>query len=68
MKRRRKLGWRKIMVGRLTNVLPTALAAAVLLLLAAPCRAGKTAGGYVVVVSEATYAKADWRKVADALR
>ena len=55
------------MVGRWFNVMRAALAAAVLLSPAAPCRAGKTEGGYVVVISDATYAKADWRKVADAL-
>ena len=29
--------------------------------------AGKTAGGYMTVVSKATWANADWRKVVDAL-
>jgi len=52
------------MVLRPLNVLRVTLA---VLLVALPARAAKTKGGYVVVVSSATFAKADWRKVADAL-
>jgi len=33
----------------------------------APCHAAKTEGGYLVVVSKATYALPEWKKVVDAL-
>jgi zinc protease len=49
------------------NVLRVTLAVLLVALSALPARAAKTEGGYVVVVSSATFAKADWRKVADAL-
>ena len=55
------------MARRWVDVLRVALAVAAAVAIAAPARAGKTPGGYTVVVSEATCARADWRKVADAL-
>jgi len=56
------------MTGHRYGVLRAGLAVVVVLALAGPCAAGKTAGGYVVVVSKATYDKDDWRKVVDALK
>ena len=49
------------------NLLHLTLVAAVVALSVQPSQAAKTEGGYVVVVSTATFAKADWRKVVDAL-
>ncbi|MBT3199070.1 MAG: hypothetical protein HN350_04050 [Phycisphaerales bacterium] len=50
------------------SVMRMVLVVVATLMLADPCRAGKTPGGYQIVVSKATYAQADWRKVVDTLK
>jgi len=50
------------------NLLRIILTAVAVGLLALSSQAAGTEGGYVVVVSSGTFAKADWRKVADALQ